>query len=161
MAPPADALVHGLKYGGWPELAPFMADRMARTLRGTQVAAGTVLVPVPTTPARMKERGYNQAELLARELARILGLSCVAALVRREGSTTQTALHRAGRLANVEGAFHPEGAVAGEVRGRPVLLVDDVLTTGATASAAARSLTECGASEVLLVAFARALPDDD
>lgn len=158
-APPADALVHGLKFGGWRELAPVMAERMARVLPRSALPPGAPVVPVPTTPARKRERGYNQAELLARELAARIGRPFLPALARREGRATQISLHRAERLANVRDAFHGHPEHKPRLRGRSVLLVDDVLTTGATACAAAEALTAMGAAEVSVVAFARALPD--
>lgn len=159
-APPADALVHGLKFGGWRELAPFMAERMARSLAHAAVPPDSPVVPVPTTPSREKHRGYNQAELLARELAPRIGRPVVPALARREGTATQVSLHRSERLANVREAFRGVPEHAPRVRGRSVLLVDDVLTTGATAGAAAEALAALGADGVTLVTFARALPDD-
>jgi len=160
LAPPADALVHALKYGGWPELAPFLADRMVRALGPADREAAQVMVPVPTTRGRRRERGYNQAELLGREVAHSLHRPLVSALFRREGSTTQVSLQRQERMDNVRSAFRAVEGAGGEVRGRRVLLVDDVLTTGATAGAAARVLVEeMGVADVTLVTFARSLPD--
>ncbi len=160
MAPPADTLVHALKYGGWPELATFMAGRMTGALAPAELSAGSLVVPVPTTPSRERERGYNQAARLARVVAHALDRPLVEALTRVDGGGTQVALHRHQRRANVEGAFRPVEDLSGRIRSRPVLLVDDVLTTGATAGAAARALAAMGAEEVTLLTFARALPGD-
>jgi len=113
-----------------------------------------VMVPVPLHPARKRERGYNQAELLAGELARRSGLEVVAdALVRRRDTRSQTGLSAAGRRQNVRGAFVVRRR--GRVAGRVVVLVDDVVTTGATAMACARALSEAGAVEVRLLTAAR------
>ena len=160
LEPPADALVHGLKYEGWRGLAGTMGDRMARLDPGWESdgsAPPPVVVPVPTTPARLRVRGYNQAALLARVVARRRGLRLVEALARRKGGGTQVALHPDARRANVSGAFRPTPE-ADAVRGRHVLLVDDVLTTGATAAEVARTLERAGSTGVVIVTFARSLP---
>lgn len=157
---PADALVHGLKYEGWRDLAPFMASRMA----GLELpprpdgTAADVVVPVPTTRRRERARGYNQARLLAADYAALRGIPLVEALERRDGGGTQVALHPDERRANVEEAFRLRPAAAGAVAGCRALVVDDVLTTGATAGAAARVLERAGAKGVVIVTFARSLP---
>lgn len=160
LASPADALVYGLKYDGWPELAEPMARRMVAALGPVDVPDGAVVVPVPTTPERARERGYNQAELLARQVAGLLERPLVPALQRRPGGGTQVALHRSERRSNVVGAFSALDAQVERIRGRPVLVVDDVLTTGATASEVAEVLAEAGVPVVHLVTFARALPGE-
>jgi ComF family protein len=110
------------------------------------------IVPVPTTSKRLRERGYNQAQLLAEALARRTGRSSEFLLCRVSGTRTQTALQPAARAANVAGAF----AAAHVVDGAHVLLVDDVLTTGATAAECARVLAGAGACCIRLITFARA-----
>ncbi|HSM36265.1 MAG TPA: ComF family protein [Longimicrobiales bacterium] len=159
LQPPADRLVHRLKYGGWRALAGPMADLMARALPrvGRAGDAGEpVLVPVPTTRTRLRARGYDQASLLAAALARRASLRAVGALERTVSRGSQTALQPSARRANVAGVFRPTPAMD-PIRGRRVLLVDDVLTTGATAGECARVLAEAGAADVALVSFARAL----
>jgi ComF family protein len=159
---PADALVHALKYGGWLELAGEMAEFMARTLAAELRRQGDVLlVPVPTTPSRERERGYNQAALLARALSRATGLPLAEALIRREGGSTQVSLHPSERRANVREAFSLAENGAATVQDRHVLLVDDVLTTGATGTAAAEVLVRGGARQAELITFARALPGSE
>lgn len=159
LRPPADRLVHALKYGGWRELAGPLGRRMARVrLPAPARDPHAVVVPVPTTRTRRRRRGYNQAAALATVVARELGLPGVRALRRRPGGRTQVALQPVERDRNVRRAFSARGAEASRIRGRAVLLVDDVLTTGATAAAAARALESAGARGVVLLTFARALP---
>lgn len=159
LAPPADTLVHALKYEGWQELAPEMGRAMGRVVSDTcRLSEETVVVPVPTTPRRVRTRGYNQARLLAEPVAAGLALDLRDALVRTRGGATQVALHPSQRRANVRGAFAVRERDRSRLRGAHVLLVDDVLTTGATAGAAAMVLARAGVSEVTLLTFARALP---
>ena len=120
--------------------------------------ASPVVTFVPTTPARERSRGYNQARQLALHFASSRGLVLCELLERRGGERSQTTLRPSERFANVEGAFRsvedlhmPDGA--------HVILVDDVLTTGATASAASRELVRAGAGRVTLMTFARAIPE--
>ncbi len=155
---PASDLVHGLKYEGWPELAEVMGRAMAATAvaeLGVDATAPAV-VPVPTTPRRIRERGYNQARLLAEVVASHLDLPLVAVLRRDFAPSSQTTLSPRERRENVRGAFRVvDGGV--ELEARDVLLVDDVLTTGATAGEAARTLDSAGTASVHLLTFARAL----
>ena len=154
LAPPADRLVHQLKYRGWRGLAPVLAARMA-DLSVPGAHAPVLCVPVPTSARRGRERGYNQAALLAEAFASLTGRRCVHALRRGAGQRTQTTLQPLARRANVAGAF---AAVApDELADAHVMLIDDVLTTGATAGECARTLAGAGACCVTLVTFARAL----
>ncbi len=150
--------VHDLKYGGRPQIAEDLAEVMARIpLAGREAAT---LVPVPLGLRRLRERGYNQSERLATALARRWQRPIADLLVRTRDTATQTALTPEARLANVAGAFTPD-LQPGIRRAWPVLvLVDDVLTTGATLAEAARALERAGARTVLAVTFGRAvLPD--
>jgi ComF family protein len=148
-------VLHELKYRGRRRVA----GRLARALLASPDAQrvfspGAVLVPVPLHPRRRRERGFNQSELIASALSRGTGLEAAAgALVRRRDTAPQTGLSAARRRANVRGAF----AVRRRARvvGRTVVLVDDVLTTGATVHACARALLDAGAAEVRLVTVAR------
>jgi ComF family protein len=157
LAPPADDLIHALKYEGWSELAGTMGEAMSR-LAAPRASPRAVVVPVPTTPRRLRARGYNQAELLARSLADARRLPLTAALERRGEGDSQTSLAPTERKENVRGAFRARRSARANVAGADVLLVDDVLTTGATASEAAGALAELDPASVTLVAFARALP---
>jgi ComF family protein len=115
-----------------------------------------LVVPVPTTGLRIRERGYNQAELLARELALASRRTVLCALQRGGGAGSQTTLQPAARRANVAGVFNPVAGTERDIAGEHVLLVDDVLTTGATVTECADALVEAGARCVTVVTFARA-----
>lgn len=146
----AREVVHALKYDGWWR----GADSMAAAMRGLEPLTGRLfLVPVPLGRARLRRRGYNQAERLATALGRRIGFPVRADLLERRRETpTQTALTPEARRANVAGAF-AAGAAASGAR---CVLVDDVFTTGATLAAAAESLAFAGAASVEAVTFARA-----
>lgn len=159
LRPPADVLVHGLKYEGWRELAPLMAELMERRLpTALDDLDEHVITCVPTSAAHRRRRGYDQAELLARALAARTGLPFAHLLARRRQKRTQVSLHPQQRMANVRDAFSLRSGAGQPAGGRDVLLVDDVLTTGATARAAAETLARAGVGRVALVTFARALP---
>jgi ComF family protein len=148
-------VLHELKYAGRRRAAGRLAEALLEepAVRAL-VATSDVLVPVPLHPRRLRERGFNQAALLAVEIARRTGRSvCVDALARRLDTVPQAGLTAAARRRNVEGAFAVRRKAI--VAGRTVTLVDDVLTTGATALACARRLADAGASEVRLVTVAR------
>jgi ComF family protein len=118
------------------------------------LTAGADLVPVPLHPRRRRERGFNQAELLALALARGTGLEVSPGLlVRRRDTSSQAGLSAASRRRNVTGAFAARHRP--RLVGRTLVLVDDVITTGATAAACARVLKQAGAAEVRLVTVAR------
>ena len=154
---PADALVYQLKYRGWHGLGEVMARRMARVAFPADVRdEARQVVPVPTTAIRIRERGYNQAEVLARALARATGRTISCSLERGAGASSQVALQPAARLANVAGAFRLVAGAEQDVAGEHVLLIDDVLTTGATVVACTRTLVDAGARCVSVLTFARA-----
>jgi ComF family protein len=120
-----------------------------------------VIAPVPLHPTRRRERGFNQAELLARRCGRRLGRPVRADLLARICATpSQVRLSTAERHANVRGAFAARPAAAAEVAGRAVLLVDDVCTSGATLTAAAAALHAAGAAAVWGAAVARSTLGD-
>jgi ComF family protein len=147
--------IHELKYGGQRRVAARLAEAALQEA-GVRalVEPGAVLVPVPLHPRRRRERGFNQSELLAREIARRTG-ACLApaALVRRTDTRPQTGLSAAARRANVKGAFAVRQRA--RIAGRSIVLIDDVSTTGATAQACARALREAGAADVRLLTMAR------
>lgn len=144
--------VHHLKYAGWWRVAEPMARLMARL---APLAGGKLLVPIPLASKRLRSRGYNQAERLARALAVRTGLPAGPELLtRRRETPTQTTLPPEARRANVADAFWSGGSPGGT----RVVLVDDVFTTGATLAEASQVLLEAGAESVEAVTFARARP---
>jgi ComF family protein len=148
--------VHTLKFRSGRCLAAAIGELMRQSLERRPLRAD-VVAPAPIAPKRLRERGYNQAELLAGEIAELVGGvgACVPDLLQREDRPAQQSLPAAQRLVNLRGAIacaHRE-----EVRGRRVVLVDDVATTGATLSACAEALAAAGASRVSAIVFARDL----
>lgn len=154
------AIVHALKYGGWPAVAEPMARRMARlSFPADVVAERTALVPLPLSRTRERERGYNQAERLASALAVHWRVPVWRTVLHRTRDTqSQVRLTPSERATNVSRAF-ATGADAPELlRGAHVVLVDDVITTAASLNAAAKALTDSGARIISYVTFGRA-PD--
>jgi ComF family protein len=143
----------GLKYGSAAKVATPLADRAATSLAMlTALAADAALVPVPVHDQRLRQRGYNQAALLAVALGRRLRVPVADLLERRRATTQQHRLDRAARLRNLRDAF----AVRGHARPpAAVILVDDILTTSATLEACAGVLRTAGATRVLGFAVAR------
>lgn len=154
----AGRMVHALKYEGWTNVADAMAARMARLAWPADVVEErAALVPVPLAATRLRERGYNQSALLARGLASRWGLPVWEHVVERSRHTSaQARLTRAERLGNVADAFRHRAGAASLLRGRHVILVDDVVTTAATLGACATALVEGGARIISCVTFGRA-----
>jgi ComF family protein len=150
---PARTLVHRLKYSDRAELARPIASWMARA--GVDVLADAdLLAPVPLHALRLWRRQFNQAAALTTEISRRTGKPCdLAALRRVKATRSQVGLSRAQRAENVQGAFRIADSVV--VRDLNVVLVDDVLTSGATANAASRALLRAGAKRVDVLVFAR------
>lgn len=151
-------VVHALKYGGWEAVAIGMADRMARLdWPDDVIEERAAVISVPLNSARQRERGYNQSALLARRLAQRWRIPDWSDMLSRTRATrTQTQLTPEARARNVSGAFRAPPHAGNRLRGAHVVLVDDVLTTGATALACAGTLREAGARIVSIVTFGRA-----
>lgn len=152
---PVDAMVHALKYRHRLSLAGFVAVELAAALG--PAAAVDVVLAMPLHPRRLAERGFNQAVEIARPLARMLGLPLeLSAASRIRDTPAQASLGRSERVRNLRGAFECRDAFAG----RRVLVVDDVMTTGASLDALAAALRRAGALAVSNLVVARtALPD--
>ena len=157
----AQRILRRLKYGGGQRVAEPLARQALPALRRLLAVSGDApLVPVPLHRVRQRDRGYNQAHLLAAALARRAGLGVWPALVRRRPTERQHGLDRATRLRNLRHAMAflpPSAAATAGAGGQPasVILVDDILTTGATFEACAVILREAGIETVYGFAMAR------
>lgn len=155
-AHPWDDLIAKFKFHSALDLAPALANRLTHVWEDSTGPRPTLLLPVPLSDARLRERGYNQAWEIARRVARRLRCAADAQLVLRIKDTPhQLAFPPERRAANVRGAFAVEPSRRGELQGREVTLVDDVMTTGATAFEIAQVLLQAGAAEVNLWILAR------
>jgi ComF family protein len=148
-------MIHRLKYGKELWLGRILAGWMSEGLADPRLAGWTpdALVPVPLHPKRLREREFNQAEILCQELSRTTGIRVFSPLLRQRYTTTQTQLDRRGRRQNLRDAFVP--GKNRDVTNMNLLLVDDVLTTGSTLDACAAVLLEAGARSVRALTAAR------
>ena len=144
----AKDVVHRLKYGGGKYLAKVLSEYMLDVLL-LQDWDFDCFTFVPMQNDRLKKRGYNQAEILARELAERTDTLCVPFLQKTRNTQNQARLNRTERLENLSGAFSASGEVP-----EHVVLIDDVMTTGATASECSKTLKKAGAKVVYLLTFA-------
>jgi len=143
--------IHALKFRGRRALAAPLGSLMAERIAVAGLPAAQVVIPVPLHHRRLRERGYNQSELLAKEVSHHLGLPVNSdVLVRRQATEAQSGLTLDVRRANVRGAF----ATVRSLAGQRVLLVDDVLSTGFTVSECAKMLRQAGAVQVLVLTAA-------
>lgn len=155
--PIASRAIHALKYHDWPVIAEHFAERMARLRFPAEVEAGErVFVPVPLSARRLRERGYNQSLVLAKALATRRPAIIRSPLVRTRETPTQTRLTPEQRLANVADAFRVDATQLSGCGDRAVVLVDDVITTGATLNACARALSQEGVRQICYLTFGRA-----
>ncbi|MDR0928214.1 MAG: ComF family protein [Oscillospiraceae bacterium] len=149
----AGALVRALKYQHVQPAARALADGMLACRPKGRFDA---LVPVPLHRRRMRQRGFNQADMLCAVLSEATGLPIWRALARIHATRTQTRLNQEQRQENVRGAFAADSEEVISVQGASLLLVDDVMTTGATAESCAQALKAAGAARVVLWTAARA-----
>lgn len=154
----SSALLSALKYDGWPAVSEGIGLRLSRLQWPADVVAErAALVPVPLAPVKQRARGFNQAELLADAVAAHWRIPVWRdALQRTRATPSQTRLTPGERLANVHGAFAVTDACADRLRGTHVVLVDDVLTTGATLNACANALFAAGTRTMSYLTFGRA-----
>lgn len=146
---PTRSLVHGLKYRGLRRIGTLTGGLLGRRILEASADVQDAIVPVPLHRTRLLERGYNQSEWIARGVARVLDVPVLEKVVRRRGpGLSQTASGREARSDAVRSAF--EVRRPDLVSGLGIVLVDDVLTTGATASAVARVLVHAGARRIHL-----------
>lgn len=168
-SPPLSTAIVRLKYGARPDLSRPLARLFLPLLAAHQLPTSAPLVPVPMHPRRLATRGYNQATLLAQELARISRRVCLPRLLRRARETEQqVGKSRSERLENLSGAFALAARTPGSawpraarVHGRvaSVVLVDDVITTGSTVRACAQALAAGGVAVAAILALASAEPE--
>lgn len=152
-------LVLAFKHGNRLGLAPLMARLILANFEDAD-GADWVVVPVPLHRWRLWRRGYNQAAVLAREITRITGaVLAVDALTRHKGTASLGGLGRKARKRELSGAIRMTPAQTETVRGRKVLLVDDVMTSGATSDVCVAALRKAGAAEVVVACFARVLDE--
>lgn len=167
-APPLDAAFAAVTYAyPWSQLViefkfqqhPGWARRMALLMRSAPwvelaLEAADLVLPMPLSRQRLQERGFNQALLLARALAPAKTQAQL--LLRVQDTPAQSTLSRAARLRNVQHAFAVDPWQHASVHGKRVVLVDDVMTSGASLAAAARTVRQAGAAHITAVVFARA-----
>ena len=156
---PARAAVLALKHGNRPRLATPMGGLMAAALPALRAWQGALLLPVPLHRVRLWRRRYNQAALLTAEVARRRAVEMCVDGLKRTRPTAPQHHGRRERTAAVAGAFRVPASRREAVAGRDIILVDDVMTTGATASNCARALRDAGAASVQLLCWARVLPN--
>jgi ComF family protein len=157
-SPELESLVHRVKYQGMKKLGRFLGKMTGRAFQSGLSPAGSgtggIMVPVPLHKVRLRERGYNQSEWIAKGMGEGMGISVSSSILYRKKQTkTQTKLSAPEREKNVRDAFGAAGPEA--VKGKTVFLVDDVITTGATLNACARCLKQAGAARVVGLALAR------
>jgi ComF family protein len=153
---PLRTCIHSLKYQGNIRLASPLGLLLAKAYRASKIQAD-IIIPVPLHPERQRERGYNQAQLLAKACAQVVGVPLNTSLLQRRRATqAQAQLHVHERYANVAGAFCCSSSIATKSLGnRTVVIIDDVSTTGATLEACAAPLFAAGARKVWGLVLAR------
>lgn len=153
--PIVQQVIHHLKYQHFQRLAAILGRFMADKLTCLSLPQNTLLVPIPLHQTRLRERGYNQSALLCQAIAEQTGFSVEPNLVQRIRYTnSQTTLNVAERRRNVANAFRVAAPAA--LQEKLVVLVDDVITTGATMNACAQELLTCGARDVYLLSAVKA-----
>lgn len=149
-------LIHQIKYKGQQQLAVYLGKMMGReVLASSRFSCLDLVVPLPLYKIREKQRGYNQAALLARGISDVTGIPMSEKAMKRvRASSTQTRKTRADRWQNVDGLFSVNGGLG---ENRNILLVDDVITTGATLDACASSLLQVKDTSVSIITLAYAM----
>ena len=149
-----EALIENFKYKRKRRLGSFLSEVLGETLlESVKLPRAGFIVPVPLHKRKLRERGFNQSQAVADQLSEKLGIPVLSdSVIRKRNTRSQTGLSREERQKNVKGAFRLTGKV--DLEGRALLLVDDVLTTGATMSECARTLKSAGADKIWGVTLA-------
>ena len=157
------AIVHALKYEGWTRVGSDMAARMSHVSFPTDVLEErSSIIPIPLSASRLRERGFNQTEVIGKSLAELWGIPLSTDVLERRYSTrSQTELTPGERLGNVAGAFSIPANARSFLSGAHPVLLDDVVTTGATLRAAASALFAAGARTISYMTFGRAPASGD
>ena len=144
---PVQSAIHKLKYGKVITLGDFLGKKLSEVIPPHLTTNDVIIIPIPLSKKRRNKRGYNQAELIAKPLAKQLGINYQSKLLKRvKNNPSQTFLNKEERKKNVEGIFEVSDKM--KIQGKTILLIDDVLTTGATLAEAAKCLNESGAASV-------------
>lgn len=152
--PAARSLIHAFKYEKYIHISKFFISVLHKTyLENPEYFEADCLVPVPIHKSRMKSRGFNQSFLLAEGLGKLIDVPCAELIIRTVKTKSQTALRRYERLENIKSAFKCPDVKA--VKGKAIILIDDVCTTSATLEECSRVLKEAGAREVLALTALR------
>lgn len=153
---PTRALVHAFKYEKYLNIAPYFAELMYRVYRkNPEYREAAFLVPVPIYKSRQRKRGFNQSEVLAKELSKICSIPVLNALVRTKNTESQTKLTREERKQNILDAFALVKGMGTQIDKQAIILIDDVCTTSATLEECARVLKAAGAREVFALTALR------
>jgi len=152
-----EALIENFKYRRKRRLGAFLSEVLSeRLLNSAEFPTADFIVAVPLHKRKLRERGFNQSKIIASQLSEKLGIPVLSdSVIRKRNTRTQTGLSREERRKNVKDAFKLTGKV--DLKGRRLLLVDDVLTTGATVSECARTLKNAGAKKIWGVTLAVAI----
>lgn len=145
-------MIYGFKFGGLKDVAKPLGEILCDHLRRVGLKAD-VIVPIPLGKKRLRQRGYNQSEILAYEVSKKTGIPICHALKRVIETKPQAELPREERASNVENCF---GATGETVKGKTILLLDDVTTSGSTMTQAASVLKTCGAKKIYALALSKA-----
>lgn len=153
--------IHRLKYGGEYARGPMLGELLAAEVEGhwRLLPAPDLIMPIPLFSRRRRQRGYNQSAILAESVGLVLGINVADYLTRPVDTPPQVGLDAKSRRQNVAGAFRCDAPIGG-LDALHILLIDDVVTTGATMEAAARAVLAAGALEVSCLALARQIARD-
>jgi ComF family protein len=152
---PLTDLIHKLKYQGYRAPASFLAEKLVETLQeNPEYEEYPYIVAVPLHRVRQRERGFNQSDLIAKDLAKLTGKTWIRPIKRCRNTLSQTTLHKTQRLVNLTGAFRVHKA--DQIKGKNLIVIDDVFTTGSTLNEISSSLYKAGAAKVAGLTATRA-----